>query len=273
LTTLKQKQFKGENPTTKKPVKIIIIVVFTAVLSSLITYFFFTSSGSIASLFTFWNTSGSAHFLNHEKTSEIQLTFLNPDNNEFVSEARKVDITNSKVENIKIVVQELINGSKTKLISAIPDGVNLLNLFLDKENNLYLDFNSMLQDNHPCGTESEFETIYCLFHTIFTNYGDINNIRILIEGKSVDTLCGHLDLKATLDSILKISIEKNCSEIFPPASTDEINETNQTTTFESIPSQTDSLEEQKSTTQEQKDIPLYVPDDQKDDQVEEKKID
>jgi hypothetical protein len=36
-------------------------------------------------------------------------------------------------------------------------------------------------------------TVYAIVNSILLNFDEVNKVRLLIEGKSVDTLAGHID--------------------------------------------------------------------------------
>ena len=76
-------------------------------------------------------------------------------------------------------------------------------MFLTAGGNAYLDLSSELQTNHPGGTTNEILAVYSLVSALTTNLPAVTGVQILIDGKEVDTLAGHLDLRRPIEQDLK----------------------------------------------------------------------
>ena len=61
-----------------------------------------------------------------------------------------------------------------------------------------VDFSRELLTAHPGGSLSELKTVYGLVNTLAENFPYIRGVRILVEGESVETLKGHVDLRGAL---------------------------------------------------------------------------
>ena len=95
-------------------------------------------------------------------------------------------------------MEELINGPANSTLSpTIPEGVKLLNLKVEA-GTVLLDFNRALVENHWGGSTGETLTIYSIVHTM-TQFPPIKKVQILLDGKKVETLAGHMDLLAPLE--------------------------------------------------------------------------
>lgn len=111
-------------------------------------------------------------------------------------EEREMDLVAPQQEGrIRLVVEELLKGPQTLDNTAIPDGTRLLSLFVDKDGTAYLDLSEEVRINHPGGTWSELLTIYSLVNTVEENFPDINGVKILVMGKEIETLKGHIDTR------------------------------------------------------------------------------
>ena len=56
--------------------------------------------------------------------------------------------------------------------------------------------------NHPGGTTNEMLTVYALVNTLTSNLPAITGVQLLIDGKEIDTLAGHLDLRRPIEQNL-----------------------------------------------------------------------
>lgn len=97
---------------------------------------------------------------------------------------------------IRSVVEKLILGS-TRYSRTIPKSAKLIRVFIDTRKIVYLDFNEEFVKNHPGGVACEIITVASLARTVFTNF-DVNSLQILLAGKELKTLAGHIDLKSPL---------------------------------------------------------------------------
>ena len=79
--------------------------------------------------------------------------------------------------------------------TAVPPGTKLHAIFLTNTGDAYVDLTGELRANHPGGTTNEILTIYSLVNALTANLPAVTNVQILIDGKEVDTLGGHLDLR------------------------------------------------------------------------------
>ena len=62
----------------------------------------------------------------------------------------------------------------------------------------YVDFSGELANAHPGGSLNEMLTVYTLVDVLTVNLPAITTVQLLIEGKEVDTLAGHVDLRRPL---------------------------------------------------------------------------
>ena len=58
-----------------------------------------------------------------------------------------------------------------------------------------VDFNQALSKDHPGGSSAEMMTVYSVVNSLSLNFPQIKRVQILIDGKPVETITGHLSLK------------------------------------------------------------------------------
>ncbi|MBI5587837.1 MAG: GerMN domain-containing protein [Deltaproteobacteria bacterium] len=94
--------------------------------------------------------------------------------------------------------EALLEGPKNGgLARAIPEGTRLLGVRV-KDSTAILNFSSEIVKNHPGGTSGEMQTIYSIIDTLTLNFPEIKAVQILVEGKKVETLAGHIDTSLPL---------------------------------------------------------------------------
>jgi spore germination protein GerM len=92
------------------------------------------------------------------------------------------------------------------LISAIPAGTTLRALFVTPEGQAFVDVSPEIVSAHPGGSLNELLTIYTVVHALTLNLPAITSVQLLVNGKEVDTLAGHVDLRRPLAKNLQLTI-------------------------------------------------------------------
>ncbi|HOA83281.1 MAG TPA: GerMN domain-containing protein [Thermodesulfovibrio thiophilus] len=74
-------------------------------------------------------------------------------------------------------------------------------LYRDKENTIYIDFSKKFAS--PQSMREEYFILKSLYRTLKENFVWINDIKILIDGKEVETLSGHISLQSSFKEIME----------------------------------------------------------------------
>lgn len=107
----------------------------------------------------------------------------------------KVDYK-SKQAQMDFALNELIKAKKTKEYDPVmPERTKLINPITVKGNIAFVDFNQSFVDNFSGGSDMEALTLNAIAHTVVTNSDEtVDKVKILVEGKDVETLGGHFEL-------------------------------------------------------------------------------
>jgi hypothetical protein len=99
-------------------------------------------------------------------------------------------------EKIKFALELLIlgDGNYTR---TLPKNTKVKRVFIDAAKVIYLDFSKDLVKDHPGGVWTETLTVTSICKTLFANF-EAHSIRILADGKELNTLAGHIDLNAPI---------------------------------------------------------------------------
>jgi len=112
---------------------------------------------------------------------------------------REVLYGEGTIEQAKRIVEAQIGAPPEPLASSIPPGTALRRVFFTKAGDMYVDLSPELRQNHPGGTTNEILTVYAIVSALTTNLPAVTGVQILIDGKEVDTLAGHLDLRRPIE--------------------------------------------------------------------------
>ena len=126
---------------------------------------------------------------------EVLLYFSDREGEYLMGEKRKIQEKSTLKEEASEAVIELIKGPEGKLLRTLPPRTKLLNLQISDGGLAKVDFNQALSKDHPGGSSAEMMTVYSVVNSLSLNFPQIKRVQILIDGKPVDTITGHLSLK------------------------------------------------------------------------------
>ena len=130
-----------------------------------------------------------------KEKQEVVLYFSDANERFLVPEKRYIPKEENDEAKAKDLVKALLEGSKTKLVSTFPEGVTLDNITIDDKQTAHVSFGKNLIKQHPGGSASEMATIYSLTNTLTRNVNSIKKVKLLIDGKEVDSIRGHVDTR------------------------------------------------------------------------------
>jgi len=132
-----------------------------------------------------------------------RLFYVDEQGTGLTSVEREVLYGEGTVEQAKRIIEAQLGAAPESLASAIPAGTRLRTVFFTKAGDMYVDLSAELRQNHPGGTTNEILTVYAIVSALTTNLPAITSVQILIDGKEVDSLAGHLDLRRPIEQDLK----------------------------------------------------------------------
>jgi spore germination protein GerM len=131
---------------------------------------------------------------------ELSIWFASPQEDALVVERRRVPPSPTSFERAKASLQELIAGPTSDALRTVAAEVKIRELFIDDQGTAYIDFTEALSQTHPGGPWAEMLTLRSILQTLMANVPEITRVQILIEGREVDTLAGHLDIRRPLNT-------------------------------------------------------------------------
>ena len=123
----------------------------------------------------------------------VKLLFLSDERDALVPEEREIvaDASSPAFE-ARQILQELIKGSRSGLLSAIPPETKLIQVYVTRDGIAYVDFSREFADRHPSGSNAEIATIYAVVDSLAYNLKSIKKVCLLVDGEERETLAGHI---------------------------------------------------------------------------------
>lgn len=129
------------------------------------------------------------------KSSTLRLYFADSQGEHLVAEERSVVADSSLEKRIAQAVRELLKGPRGSLSRTIPPAVELKGVRMKGDRVAWLDFSRSFVSAHPGGSTAELMTIYSIVNTVSLNFSDVQKVGILVDGRPIDTLAGHIDCR------------------------------------------------------------------------------
>ena len=131
------------------------------------------------------------------------LYYVAEDGRQLVSVEREMPPAPDALARARDIVEMLLAGPPDPLLSPFPEGTRLRALYLPDGGDAYVDLSQEVTIAHSGGSLDELFTVYALVNALTTNVAEIRAVQILIEGREVDTLAGHVDLRHPLEQNMK----------------------------------------------------------------------
>lgn len=132
--------------------------------------------------------------------SAAHLYFADRDNYYLMSEQRVVSHSADSVDYARSLVEALIKGPQIPLVRTIAADTELRAIYIIPDGTCYVDLSQAVEKKHPGGCNSELLTIYSVVNSLILNVPEIKRVKLLIDGKEVQTLAGHIDLEFPLEA-------------------------------------------------------------------------
>jgi spore germination protein GerM len=133
----------------------------------------------------------------------VQLFYVSDDGIELVSVSREVAYGATAADQARQIIERQLEAAPAGAHSAIPAGTTLRALYVTARGEAYVDLSAEVATAHPGGSLSESLTVFAIVNALTVNLPTITAVQILVDGKAVDTLAGHVDLRHPLERSLK----------------------------------------------------------------------
>jgi hypothetical protein len=129
---------------------------------------------------------------------QATLFYVSEDGTALVGVNRDVLYGATPAEQARLIVEAQVGTPPNERLSAIPKGTTVRSVYLTETHEAYVDLGGPIVSGQAGGSLNEALSVYAIVNAIITNLPDITGVQILVDGKEVDSLAGHLDLRAPL---------------------------------------------------------------------------
>ena len=98
----------------------------------------------------------------------------------------------------QLVIAQLDAAADAPLIRAVPAGATLRAFYITERGEAFVDLGPEIVAAHSGGTTAEQLTVYAIVNAVVTNLPSVASVQLLVDGREVDSLAGHVDLRRPL---------------------------------------------------------------------------
>jgi spore germination protein GerM len=111
---------------------------------------------------------------------------------------REVPFADGVVAQGRQIVATQLAAAPEGQTSTIPAGTELRAFYVTDRGDAFVDLSPQVSTAHPGGSLNELLTVYAIVNAVTTNLPAIQHVQILVDGKEVDTIAGHIDVRRPL---------------------------------------------------------------------------
>jgi hypothetical protein len=98
----------------------------------------------------------------------------------------------------QIVLAQLAADAEAPLLRVVPPGGTLRAFYITERGEAFVDLGPEIVAAHPGGTTAEQLTVYAIVNAVTVNLPAVTSVQILVDGREVDSLAGHVDIRRPL---------------------------------------------------------------------------
>lgn len=183
--------------------KYLIILFFLIVLSVIGGWFFakyyFLSEGTEVTTTQQITKEEILLTIKPDGRQSIMVKIFYPAGNEIISLEKKIYTTSLSIN----IAEEVIKEYLKELTGALRQ-TRLLGVYRDLDNIIYIDLSDDIRRHFSGDAKFEYNLLKSLLETVLTNVPDSKDVKLLLEGKEIETIGGHFNSFKTLKISLNI---------------------------------------------------------------------
>jgi len=138
----------------------------------------------------------------------ISLKIYYPVGNRLHIEEKRVQGRTTQTAIAQSVIEEFFKGPVGSQVSELPKDVKLLGIYRDADGILYVDLSEEFRRNFQGDALSEYLILKGIYDSLTSNLDNVEDVKVLIEGREIETLGGHFYLSYPLKDIVSYETDK-----------------------------------------------------------------
>jgi hypothetical protein len=140
------------------------------------------------------------------ETAHITATLYygSSDGRSLVAVRRDVPLATGVVEQGRQILNVLLQDAPQPYAQVLPKGTKLRAFYVTERGDAFVDLSGDVVSGHPGGSLGELLTVYAIVNAVTGNLPAIQRVQLLVEGREVDTIAGHIDVRRPLERDMTI---------------------------------------------------------------------
>lgn len=126
------------------------------------------------------------------------LFYVSEGGSRLVAVPREVAYADDTAQQALRLVEAQLEPAPSPYAQAIPAGTSVRAVFLADRGEAFVDLSPDVARAHGGGSLDELFSVYAIVNVLTVNLPAIQRVQILVDGKEVDSLAGHVDLRRPL---------------------------------------------------------------------------
>ena len=173
-------------------VYLVAIVVALAVVTWALMRLFSQPAAAPATAATTTPPAETAHIT-------ATLYYGSSDGRALVPLRRDVPAATSVVDQGRQILAVQFQDAPKPYVQVVPKGTKLRAFYVTDRGDAFVDLSGEVVSAHPGGSLTELLTVYAIVNAVTANLPAVQRVQLLVEGKEVDTLAGHVDVRRPLE--------------------------------------------------------------------------
>ena len=112
---------------------------------------------------------------------------------------RDVPAATSVVDQGRQILTVQLQDAPQPYVQVVPKGTKLRAFYVTERGDAFVDLSGDVVSAHPGGSLTELLTVYAIVNAVTANLPAVQRVQLLVEGKEVDTIAGHVDVRRPLE--------------------------------------------------------------------------
>jgi spore germination protein GerM len=127
------------------------------------------------------------------------LFYASSDGRALVPVRRDVPAATSVVDQGRQILAVQFQDAPQPYVQVVPKGTKLRAFYVTERGDAFVDVSGDIVSAHPGGSATELLTVYAIVNAVTANLPAVQRVQLLVEGKEVDTIAGHVDVRRPLE--------------------------------------------------------------------------
>ena len=126
------------------------------------------------------------------------LFYATEDGDALVPVRREVELAEGVVAQGRRILEAQLQPAPEPYLSPIPAATKLRSFYATDRGDAFVDLSPEVSTGHSGGSLAELLTVHAIVNAVTANLPAITRVQILIDGREVDTIAGHVDIRRPL---------------------------------------------------------------------------